>query len=330
MILTKVVIERKTSMKKSWGIVLLAALVLMGIAVVVLQKTDTGKGLLSTSTALSEDREGNREEQIESKCIRIGATPGEDIAKITSQYEVFLKFLEKKLGYKVELFTATDYASVIEAMRSKKIDVAMFGPLSYVLASSIADAEAFASDYRKNTGSFYKAYVIVHPDSGIENLTQLKGKKFAFVDPASTGGYMIPKLEMLNMGIDPDKDFASVIFAGGHDACALAVKNRSVDGATIVAFMYDKIMEEGLISEKDAKRIKKKKKFPGSAWAYRRSLDDKTKREIKSIMLGLTDEEKEELREFLGSTIKWAEVKDSDYDSLREAAKKLNIDLEAQ
>ena len=67
MILTKVVIERKTSMKKSWGIVLLAALVLMGIAVVVLQKTDTGKGLLSTSTALSEDGEGNREEQIESK-----------------------------------------------------------------------------------------------------------------------------------------------------------------------------------------------------------------------------------------------------------------------
>jgi len=85
-----------------------------------------------------------------------------------------------------------------------------------------------------------------------------------------------------------------------------------------------------LISEKDAKIIHTTQKFPGSAWAYRRSLDDKTKREIKSIMLGLTDEEKEELREFLGSTIKWAEVKDSDYDSLREAAKKLNIDLEAQ
>ena len=65
-------------------------------------------------------------------------------------------------------------------------------------------------------------------------------------------------------------------------------------------------------------------------WAYKRSLDSETKKEIKEIMLGLSDGEKEELKGFLGSTIKWAEVKDSDYDSLREAAKRLNIDLEAQ
>ena len=100
-------------MKKSWGIVLLAVLILTGIAMVVMQKTNTGKGIVSTSTALSEDKEGNSAKQaIEGKCIRIGATPGEDIAKITSQYEVFLKFLEKKLGYKVELFTEIGRAHV--------------------------------------------------------------------------------------------------------------------------------------------------------------------------------------------------------------------------
>lgn len=317
-------------MRKSWGFVVLIILVFVGIATVVMQRTTTDKESASTSVMLSEDKGGSSERAVTDKCLRIGATPGEDVAKISSRYEIFLKFLERKLGYKVELFTSTDYASVIEAMRSHKIDVAIFGPLSYVLAASVADAEAFASDYKKNTGSFYEAYIIVHPDSGIENMMQLKGKKFAFVDPASTGGYMIPKLEMLNMGMDPDNDFASVVFSGGHDACALAVKNRSVDGAAVVAHMYDKMMEEKLITEKDVKIIHTTQKFPGGAWAYRRSLDSGTKKEIKEIMLGLSDEEKEELKGFLGSTIKWAEVKDSDYDSLREAAKRLNIDLEAQ
>lgn len=319
-------------MRKIWIISALALLI--GISAVIAQKINTTSPIKESQEvsviSSADKKEASPRQKQENKVLRIGATPGEDVAKIASRYQIFLKFLEKKLGYKVELFASTDYASVIEAMRAKKIDVAIFGPLSYVLAASIADAEAFASDYKKNTGSFYKAYIIVHPDSGIENVTQLKGKKFAFVDPASTGGYMIPKLEMLNMGMDPDKDFSSVIFAGGHDACALAVKNKSVDGAAVVAHMYDKMIEEKLISEKDVKIIYTTRKFPGGAWAYRRSLDNKSKMKIKEIMLGLSDEEKKELKDFLGSSIKWAEVKDSDYDSLREAAKKLHIDLEAQ
>ena len=162
-------------MRKSWGFVVLIILVCVGIATVVIRNTTTDKE--SASVMLSEDKGGNSERAVTDKCLRIGATPGEDVAKISSRYEIFLKFLERKLGYKVELFTSTDYASVIEAMRSHKIDVAIFGPLSYVLAASVADAEAFASDYKKNTGNFYEAYIIVHPDSGIENMMQLKGKK---------------------------------------------------------------------------------------------------------------------------------------------------------
>lgn len=97
-------------MRKSWGFVVLIILVFVGIATVVMQRTTTDKESASTSVMLSEDKGGSSERAVTDKCLRIGATPGEDVAKISSRYEIFLKFLERKLGYKVELFTSTDYA----------------------------------------------------------------------------------------------------------------------------------------------------------------------------------------------------------------------------
>ena len=154
------------------------------------------------------------DENKEKTKIIIGATPGEDVTKKKEQFKPFIEYFESKTGYETELFTATDYASVVEAMRAGKVDIANFGPLSYVLAADVADAEAFAADYREGLGQFYEAYIIVHPDSGIEDIEDLKGKSFAFVDPVSTGGYLIPTLELMEHGIDPEVDFASTIFQG--------------------------------------------------------------------------------------------------------------------
>ena len=135
--------------------------------------------------------------------IKIGTTPGEDIIKKKEEYKPFIEYFEARTGYEAEVFTSTDYASVVEAMRAGEVDIACYGPLSYVLASDVADAEAFAADYREGLGQFYEAYIIVHPDSGINDIEDLKGKNFAFVDPVSTGGYLIPTLELIEHGIDP-------------------------------------------------------------------------------------------------------------------------------
>ena len=259
--------------------------------------------------------------------IKIGTTPGEDIMKKKEEYKPFVEHLEARTGYEAEIFTSTDYASVVEAMRAGEVDVALYGPLSYVLAADVADAEAFAADYKEELGQFYEAYIITHPDSGINDIQDLKGKNFAFVDPASTGGYLIPTLELIEHGIDPEVDFASTVFAGGHDACALAVKNKNVDGATIVKHIYLKLKEEGLISDDDVKIIYTTNTFPGGTWAFRKDLPEDIKDNIKDALLNLSEEDKEKLKGFMGSTVKWVEAKDSDWDSLREAAKKLNIDL---
>ncbi len=262
--------------------------------------------------------------------IKIGATPGEDIQKRRDEYKAFQTYLEKQTGLKSEIFIATDYASVVEAMRAGEVDVALYGPLSYVLAADVANAEVFATDYKESTGKFYEAYIITQPDSGIETISDLKGKSFAFVDPASTGGHLIPKKEMIQNGIDPDKDLASTIFAGGHDASALAVKNRSVDAAAIVKHMYEKLMKEGIITEEDVKIIHTSEPFPSGAWAFRPDLDEGLKEIIKDAVINIPESELEGLKSFMGSTEKYEPAVDSDWDPLREAAELINLDLTKQ
>ena len=94
--------------------------------------------------------------------------------------------------------------------------------------------------------------------------------------------------------------------------------------------MYLKMKEEGLISDDDVKIIYTTNPFPGGTWAFRKGLPEDIKTNIKDTLLNPSEEDKEKLKDFMGSTVKWVEAKDSDWDSLRDAAKKLNIDLENQ
>lgn len=181
------------------------------------------------------------------KVLRIGAIPAEDAQKTRDAYAALTKYLEKKTGMKAELFVATDYSGVIEAMRSGKLDIAMFGPFSYVLAADKANAEAFVVENRQGSGTSYRSIVVTHPDSGVNNLQDLKGRTYSFVDPASTSGNLIPRSFFRKNNIDPEKDFKSTIYAGGHDAVALAVKNRKVDAGSMDDITYGNMMDKKLI-----------------------------------------------------------------------------------
>lgn len=263
----------------------------------------------------------------ETQVLRIGTVPAEDAEKTREEYKTMGAYLEKKLGVKTEVFVASDYTGVIEAMRAGKVDLVYYGPLSYVLATEKANAEAFAKEYIKGSGSMYEAYIITHPDSGINQISDLKGKSFAFVDPASTGGYIIPRLAMVKNGINPEQDLANMIYAGGHDATAMAVKNKKVDAAAIVKHKYDKMLKEGLFTDKDVKIIHVSDPFPGAAWAWRKDLPEDLKAKVKEAIINIPEEEKPALKKFMGSVVKYDEAKDSDWDSIREAAKLAGIDL---
>jgi phosphonate transport system substrate-binding protein len=168
------------------------------------------------------------------KVLKIGFAPFENQAEVLNKAKPVVDALHKALGCEVQPFVAADYPGVVEAMKGGKLDVAFFSPAALVMAEQVAGAKVILKSVYKGRAIYYSA-IIARADSPIKRLSDLKGKTFAFVDPGSTSGGVFPKLMLINAGLDPNKDFKRVIYAGGHDAAVLAVYNHKVDAAATFA-----------------------------------------------------------------------------------------------
>lgn len=292
---------------------------LAGIALLAATMAFAGCGGASTKPAAAPQ---------EIKTLKVGAIPAEDAQKTRENYKALAAYLQNKTGLPVEIFVATDYSGVVEAMRAGKLDIAMFGPFSYVLAADKAGAEAFVVEIRKGSGTSYHSLVVTHPASGINTLADVKGRTYAFVDPASTSGNLIPRSFYKKNNIDPEKDFKSVVYAGGHDAAGLAVKNRKVDAASMDDITFNNMKEKGLLnSGGDIKIVFQSDPIPGSPWAWRKDLPADLKAKIKDAFLKVAKEDQTALAAYGGKVEGYAETRDANYDVIRETAKLLNLDL---
>lgn len=217
--------------------------------------------------------------------LTIALVPSEDQEKMLAGFEPIRAHLAKELGREVEVITVTDYAGAVEAMRAEKVDIAWFGPLSYILAHREAGAEAFAIGNDTKKGPQYHSLMVVPANSPALQVEDLAGKRAAFVDPGSTSGYLIPRSAIEEItGQDPEKFFQSVVFAGGHDAALLALKSGSVDVAMIQDVTFDDMSEKGLIDPAQFRILRKSDPIPGSPLAVRKSLDAETKTKIAKLI----------------------------------------------
>lgn len=256
--------------------------------------------------------------------INVGLIPSEDSRAMIANSQAMMDKLQAALGIPVKPFVATDYNGVIEALRSKRLDVAYLGPFSYVLGTTVADIEAFAVAETKKAGrTFYHSQVIAHKDSGIKTVADLKGKNFAFVDPSSTSGHLFPKAGLMKAGLNPDKDFGRVIFSGSHDASAIAVQNRKIDAAAIADRILDAAIARGLAKREDLVMVWQSDPIPESPTVWRRDLPADLKRRIQAAFLEVKDipwSDQGMLNGFKPTT-------DAAYNVIRDTAKVLNLDL---
>ncbi|WP_339514771.1 phosphonate ABC transporter substrate-binding protein [Pseudomonas sp. RL_15y_Pfl2_60] len=256
--------------------------------------------------------------------LRIGLIPSEDSQSMVESSQQVLDQLEAGLGMPVKPFVATDYNGVIEALRSKKLDVAYLGPFSYVLANKMADAEAFAVAVTKKTGtSAYHSVIITRRDSGIKNLADLKDHTFAFVDPSSTSGHLFPKAGIEQAGYQPEKLFSRVMFSGSHDASILAVVNRKVDAAVVADRILASAISQGQIKQDDIQIVWSSPDIPESPMVWRKDLDPALKQKLAKALAQVKDVpwgDQGVLNGFQPTT-------DAAYDVVRDTAKVLDLDL---
>ncbi|MER5790191.1 phosphate/phosphite/phosphonate ABC transporter substrate-binding protein [Streptomyces sp. NPDC001980] len=215
----------------------------------------------------------------------MAAVPSENATDLKAAYQPLIKLLEKETGKKIELQNATDYAAVIEGQRSGKVQIAAYGPFSYVQAvsSGVKATPVAAGITAKGAQPGYKSYGIVKTGSSIKDLKGFKGKKVCFVDPNSTSGYLYPRAGLLDAGINPDKDITSVM-AGGHDASVLAVKSGQCDAGFAYDTMVDKqLIEKGQLKKGEITTVWKSPVIPGSPVAISDDLDAGLKKTLTDV-----------------------------------------------
>jgi phosphonate transport system substrate-binding protein len=255
--------------------------------------------------------------------LTLGLIPSEDPRTVVTDTQAMVDRLQQALKMEVKPFVASDYNGVIEAMRAKKLDVAFYGPFSYVLAVQVAGAEAFAIVPLSKGGGSYRSQIIARKDRGIASLADLKGKTFAFVDPASTSGYLFPKAGLLKAGYDPDTYFGRVIFSGGHDAGAIAVQNGKVDAAAIADGLLDAAIARGVVNKDDIAIVWTSDPIPGAPFAMRGDLPPELKKRIIAAFA--------EVRDIPwgkhGTIARFEPTTDAAYEVVRDTAKLLKLDL---
>ncbi|EJL97796.1 MULTISPECIES: phosphonate ABC transporter substrate-binding protein [unclassified Pseudomonas] len=256
--------------------------------------------------------------------LTIGLIPSEDSQAMIESSKQVLDDLQSKIGMPVVPFVATDYNGIIEALRSGKLDVAYLGPFSYVLATSVADVEAFSVAVTKKTGqSAYKSVILARKDSGIHTLADLKGHTFAFVDPSSASGHLFPKAGLEQAGFAPDSLFKRVIFSGSHDASILAVENKKVDAAAVADRIFASAVAKGVVKQDDFEIVWSSKPIPESPMVWRKALDPELKKKVADALASIKDVpwgDQGVLNGFQPTT-------DASYDVVRETAKVLDLDL---
>lgn len=158
--------------------------------------------------------------------------PSLDANRVLATGSTLARMLEVATGYRVRAEVPTSYAATIEAMCAGRVDVGFLATFAYVLANRRCGVDARLVSIRQNQ-PFYVSQILYRADLNAKSLADLRGKRFAFVDPGSASGYLFPAALLKKNGIDPDRFFSQVVYAGGHDKVVLAIYTGSVDaGAT--------------------------------------------------------------------------------------------------
>lgn len=253
--------------------------------------------------------------------LRVGLVPNQAPDKIKAQYEPFRQYLSDTLSMPVELFVASDYAGVVEAMANDKLDVAYFGGLTYAQAKQRAKIHPIITEIDEETQtSNYYSLIIVPSDCPVQSTAELKGKIFAFGDVSSTSGSLYPRFMLDKAGIKVPDDLENVVYSGGHDATAQAVQNGTVDAGGIEGRILNRLIANKTV---DASKIRiiDKHLVEGYPWVVQDSLDKSLEEKIVKSFLDMNNPELLTLMRAKS----FIQVTDANYAEIEEEALRLSL-----
>jgi phosphonate transport system substrate-binding protein len=252
--------------------------------------------------------------------FRVTAIPDESPTELQRKFEPLGKYLEKRLGMKVEWTPVTDYAAAVETLVNKKIDLAWFGGFTFVQAHQRSGGKVIPLVQREEDEKFRSVF-ISDAKSGITRLEDLKGRTLSFGSQSSTSGHLMPRSFLLAAKIDPDKDLKRVSFSGAHDATIAAVASGKVDAGALNISVWEKFVQDKKVDTEQVKVFYTTPTYYDYNWTVHADMPAALRESLAKAFLDLnanTPEGAEILK--LQRATKFVPTKVSNYDGIRAAA----------
>ncbi len=288
--------------------------------------------LLLTLSASGCDR-GKRPEQRQENVfvqqeLLIGLIPEQNIFRQRERYQWLKQYLYDRLGVTVTFMSLSRYGNLIDHFKTEKMDGAFFGSFTYALAHHQLGIEPLVRPVNIDGTSTYHGYLFVRKDSGIRKPSDMRGKRFAFVERATTAGYLFPLAYFKENGIsNPDQYLGETFFVGSHDAAILAVLNHEADIGVAKNTIYEQMAAENSRVEKELHILASSGAVPQNCLAVRKDLDPELKSALKQVLLDMDKNSEGEsvLRKF--GARGFIETHDNDYAYFYKLSNKVGINL---
>ncbi|MFW9259508.1 phosphate/phosphite/phosphonate ABC transporter substrate-binding protein [Nostoc sp. CALU 546] len=232
--------------------------------------------------------------------------------------------VQNAIASSVDFQIAQDYQQIIDWLLQDKLDMAYLGPMSYLEAVDRgAKVEPLVAPIDKHTGQpWYRACIIVKQDSRIKTLKDLKGKRIAFVDKLSTSGYLMPLATFKKLGIDDNRNFAQVLYAGSHSNSMAALEDGIVDAAATNISSYLKRQKTGKLTPQNSRILWESAPIPNSPIVVSKKLSPELIKRLKQAFISSP----EGLQDIIGTeSAGYTLVTPSDYTPIEQLRKYLNL-----
>jgi phosphonate transport system substrate-binding protein len=217
--------------------------------------------------------------------FRITAIPDESPTELARKAEPLVKYLEGKLGMKVEYTPVTDYAAAVEALVNRKVDMAWFGGFTFVQAYHRSGGKVIPIVQREEDEKFRSVFITSDP--AIKSLADLKGKDLSFGSQSSTSGHLMPRSFLLQAGLDPDKDLKRVAYSGAHDATVAAVASGKVQAGALNISVWEKLVADKKVDTDKVKVFYTTPPYYDYNWSVHADMPAATREKLSAALLAL-------------------------------------------
>ena len=256
--------------------------------------------------------------------FRYGVQSVETQSAAMSRYERFSNHVQETLGVDLDLYLASEYSGVIQAIAAGQIEVMDMGASGYAAAWIETDGgvEPLVVPQEMDGSIGYYAVMFVRAESDIESFEDTAGRSFAWADPNSSSGYLFPLVSLREQGIEPEDHFSSVVFSGGHEQSIIGV----LDGAYDVAVTWTNNPEEhtrggvhmmidrGIMEAEDIRIIWVSDLIPNPVIAIRSDVPEEMKTALRDMFLNMHEDAPEVFAEVVrGESPGYVEVEHEVY-----------------